>query len=101
MTGTGSVSAKRCQYLGDFSANLLTLCKQYVRIQIALQRNALTDLGTGSAHVDGPVESDCAGTDVGDFIQPQAATFGEDDAWNLDAVFFRLQVLHHFAHVMQ
>src|SRR5689334_9098254 len=74
--------AERAENVCDFTTYALRLTEEHGRIQITLQCNAITDAPARFADIYGPVEADPIRADRGNVLQPHAAAFREDDAWN-------------------
>src|SRR5690242_18974501 len=74
--------AERAKNVCDLTADALRLTEEHRRVQITLQRNAISDEPARAPNIDGPVETHPVRANRGYILQPHAAAFGEDDAWH-------------------
>src|SRR5471032_1032623 len=69
--------------------------KQYRRVDIALERYFAAHAFARVTQIDRPVEADGIHADLGDLIEPQAATLREGDDRHFFAVVLALQLADH------
>ena len=91
LVGVDVGCAELVQHGFDLHFNLFGRCKKDIGIQIALKRftgstHAAAHSLSSFAQVDRPVESQSLTIQIFHLIEPNAPTFGEDNAWNFDAL---------------
>src|SRR5213078_3981731 len=93
--------AKALQARGDLATDGGRTGEQHVRIEVALERDAVADAATRLAEVHRPVDADDIGAERGDRLEPGAAALGEDDVRHASAVGVALQRLQNARRVVE